>query len=243
MLTISGTEAGSKFGWALSTGYTNSDGYKDLIMGTDGYSIDTFQTGKMYLFRGALPMNATADDEYTMDNMSDDFLGFSIGSGVDINDDGFDEVIIGMPGHDYMADDAGGATLVSGGSLLSMEATFYGSVAGEELGKSVGFWEDFGLENKKLIVLGTSSYDNYLGRIYLYFYQFLGLSDCGDVNADGSFNLLDVTFLISYLYKQGTAPEPLEKCDVNSSGSINLLDITHIIAFLYKGGADPVCPH
>ncbi|PKK82194.1 MAG: hypothetical protein CVT49_15030 [candidate division Zixibacteria bacterium HGW-Zixibacteria-1] len=61
----------------------------------------------------------------------------------------------------------------------------------------------------------------------------------GDVNGDGAVNILDVTALISYLYKGGQAPEPLEAADPNCSGNVNLLDVTYLISYLYKGGPAP----
>ncbi|MFH2037146.1 MAG: dockerin type I domain-containing protein [Candidatus Zixiibacteriota bacterium] len=70
---------------------------------------------------------------------------------------------------------------------------------------------------------------------------------CGDANDEGTVNILDITFIISYLYKSGTAPNYLVACDVNSSGTaenpqVNILDITYIIAYLYKSGPAPDCP-
>lgn len=65
---------------------------------------------------------------------------------------------------------------------------------------------------------------------------------CGDANGDGIVNILDITFLVSYLYKGGTAPSPLSNGDANGSGAINLLDVTYLITYLYKGGPAPVCP-
>jgi len=64
---------------------------------------------------------------------------------------------------------------------------------------------------------------------------------CGDVNADGSCNILDITFLINYLYKSGPPPVPIESADVNISGDINILDITYLINYLYKSGPPPIC--
>lgn len=70
---------------------------------------------------------------------------------------------------------------------------------------------------------------------------------CGDANSDGAVNLLDITFLIAYKYKNGPEPEFLVACDVNGSGTpeapeVNLLDITYLIAFKYKEGPEPNCP-
>jgi outer membrane protein assembly factor BamB len=64
---------------------------------------------------------------------------------------------------------------------------------------------------------------------------------CGDVNSSGTINILDITFLINYVYKGGQAPDPLESGDVNGNGVVNLLDITYLINFVYKGGPAPHC--
>ncbi|HHI03750.1 MAG TPA: M6 family metalloprotease domain-containing protein, partial [candidate division Zixibacteria bacterium] len=64
---------------------------------------------------------------------------------------------------------------------------------------------------------------------------------CGDTDLSGGINILDVTFVINYLYKGGPAPVPPQSADVNKSGSINILDVTHIINYLYKGGPPPDC--
>lgn len=65
----------------------------------------------------------------------------------------------------------------------------------------------------------------------------------GDVNADGEINLLDMTYLLNYLYKGGRPPVPfVEIGDINGSGEINLLDVTYLLNYLFKGGPAPVHP-
>ncbi len=65
-----------------------------------------------------------------------------------------------------------------------------------------------------------------------------GPGQAGDVNNDDVVNLLDITFLISYLYKDGPIPENPAQADPDQSCVINILDITYIIANLYKGGPE-----
>jgi len=65
---------------------------------------------------------------------------------------------------------------------------------------------------------------------------------CGDANGDGIHNIFDVTFLITYLYLDGPAPDPIEAGDTNGDGTINIFDITYLISYLYLDGPDPVCP-
>jgi hypothetical protein len=64
---------------------------------------------------------------------------------------------------------------------------------------------------------------------------------CGDVNASGSVNLKDITYLIKFKYKGGPEPMPFESGDVNSDSSINIKDITYLIRYKYKGGDEPIC--
>ena len=72
----------------------------------------------------------------------------------------------------------------------------------------------------------------------------------GDANSDGSINLLDILFQISYVYdgEFGDPPNP-DGCDalldVNGDDAINLLDILHLISHVYDGefGEPPnTCP-
>ena len=65
---------------------------------------------------------------------------------------------------------------------------------------------------------------------------------CGDINDDGNINILDVSFLVNYLYRGGPIPDPIERADVNDSGSPNILDIMYLVRYLYKGGPAPNCP-
>ncbi len=64
---------------------------------------------------------------------------------------------------------------------------------------------------------------------------------CGDANSDTVVNILDITFLIAYLYSGGETPEHLEAADVNFDGAVNILDITYLIAYLYQFGPEPYC--
>ena len=62
---------------------------------------------------------------------------------------------------------------------------------------------------------------------------------CGDVNASGLVELGDVVYLISYVYKGGTAPKPLATGDCNRSSEVELGDIVKLISYLYKSGTPP----
>ena len=62
-------------------------------------------------------------------------------------------------------------------------------------------------------------------------YQFMN----GDANRDDSVNLLDILYLISYLYDTppGPAPYPVTAGEGNCDNNLNLLDILYLIDYLY----------
>jgi len=64
---------------------------------------------------------------------------------------------------------------------------------------------------------------------------------CGDVNGDELVNLIDINYMIGYLYYEGPAPDPIESGDLNGDGNLNLLDISYAIAYLYQSGPEPIC--
>lgn len=71
-------------------------------------------------------------------------------------------------------------------------------------------------------------------------------NDCcvvaGDANNSGSINILDITFLISYLYKSGAVSNCPDGMNADGDGPINIIDVVRLIDFLYKGGSGPACP-
>ncbi len=61
----------------------------------------------------------------------------------------------------------------------------------------------------------------------------------GDVDRNETINLLDITFLINFLYKEGPEPYPPTSGDADCNLRINILDITYLISYLYKDGPPP----
>jgi len=68
---------------------------------------------------------------------------------------------------------------------------------------------------------------------------------CGDANDDEAINLADAVFIINYVFKGGTPPDPLCVADANGDGAVNLAEAVHLINYIFKGGpppVDPCCP-
>jgi len=61
----------------------------------------------------------------------------------------------------------------------------------------------------------------------------------GDPTMNGVIDLADVVFLIDYVYKGGSAPDPFSSGDVTCDAQITLADIVYLINYLYKNGPAP----
>jgi CSLREA domain-containing protein len=63
---------------------------------------------------------------------------------------------------------------------------------------------------------------------------------CGDVNGDGAVDVLDVFFLINYLFAGGPLPPGLS--NVNGDSARDVLDVFFLINGLFANGPAPSCP-
>ncbi len=60
---------------------------------------------------------------------------------------------------------------------------------------------------------------------------------CGDVNASGGVpDVADLTYLVDYLFRGGSAPPFVELADVDSSSQIDVVDLTTLVAYLFFDG-------
>jgi M6 family metalloprotease-like protein len=62
----------------------------------------------------------------------------------------------------------------------------------------------------------------------------------GDANGDQVVGAGDIVFLISYLYKNGSAPDPLEAGDANGNCAIEAGDMVYLLTYLFRGGPPPL---
>lgn len=66
---------------------------------------------------------------------------------------------------------------------------------------------------------------------------------CGDVNGDGDGpNIVDVTYLVAYLFGGGPPPPVPQAADVNGGdGKVNIVDLVYLTAYLFDDGPAPDC--
>lgn len=62
----------------------------------------------------------------------------------------------------------------------------------------------------------------------------------GDPSGDQTVDLGDAVYLINYLFKEGTPPDPMAAGDPNANCTIDLGDAVYLINYLFKGGDMPL---
>lgn len=182
-------------------GDVNNDGYDDIIVGILADDNGGFNTGSARVysgFDGSLIYNY--DGSSTIDSLGTDVAGLG-----DLNNDGYDDFIIGTPRDDNTGFDSGSAQVFSGidGSLLYI---FNGASGNDELGRGVGCAGDVNGDGTPDIIVGSpfndfNGFDT--GSAYVYsgatgalIYTFRGdspadhlggspVGTAGDVDADG----------------------------------------------------------
>ncbi len=55
----------------------------------------------------------------------------------------------------------------------------------------------------------------------------------GDVNADGAINVVDVTYLVEFLFFGGPPPPDIQTADLNHSGTVEIADLTLLVELLF----------
>lgn len=193
-----GEAAENWFGQSLaSAGDVNNDGFDDLIIGAMYHTSNIFREGRVYVFSGM-----TGDTLYVFSgDMAEIIFGRSVASAGDVNNDGFDDFIIGAPQTFTLNTDPGRAYVFSGKTGDTLYA-FTGETNGDRFGYTVASAGDVNNDSFDDFIIGAIDYNSGRGRAYvfsgqtgdtLYIFDSEGNSDefgiisaaAGDINNDG----------------------------------------------------------
>ena len=90
--SLYGEGTDNEFGYSISSaGDVNNDGYEDIIVGASGYGE---RTGRAFIYYGEDSINWEADIILQGQHIHDRF-GISVSTAGDVNNDGFDDVLVG----------------------------------------------------------------------------------------------------------------------------------------------------
>jgi len=161
-----GESAGDQVGPAAIVGDVNGDGYDDILFGAYKNDEGASDAGQSYLIFGkktGWTMDTAlsgADASFRGEGVYD-LSGYSVAGAGDVNDDGFDDILIGAPL--YGSGDSGQTYLVLGRSsgwsrdtnLASVNASFLGENANDASGMSVAGAGDVNSDGYDDILVGA----------------------------------------------------------------------------------------
>ncbi|MFB0516294.1 MAG: hypothetical protein ACETWG_06790, partial [Candidatus Neomarinimicrobiota bacterium] len=209
-IIFEGEAGGDLFGGSVSSaGDVNNDGYDDVIVGALGNDTGGIGAGRAYIYFGGTSIDNTADVIFTGE-AAGDLFGYSVSSAGDVNNDGYDDVIVGANSNDAGGTWAGRAYIFFGGNSMdhTADVIFTGEAAGDHFGGSVSSAGDVNNDGYDDVILGACQNNAggiYAGRAYIFLggpsmdntagviftgeaaMNYLGgsVSSAGDVNNDG----------------------------------------------------------
>jgi len=207
------TQKGSLLGCAVSTaGDVNNDGYDDVIVGAKEYKIPGFTGafGAAFVFFGSKTVGlATTPGWSLISEQKDSALGVAVSTAGDVNNDTYDDVVIGASGYPN-----GGLAYVflgaADGLTVTRGLTLTINQPAAQFGYAVSHAGDINGDGYADIIIGAPGYDiisgtSDVGAVFVYYGATEGisttssalygdqngsrfgasLSGAGDVNNDG----------------------------------------------------------
>ena len=156
----------SQFGFSVSTaGDVNGDGYSDLIVGAPYWDAGQPMEGRVHIYKGSSDGLLSAPLWYKGSAQAYAGFGFSVGLAGDVDNDGYDDVIVGSPfwQSGSSEDDEGGAWVYRGTSTEPIDAPYWhveGAQEDAHLGWSVAGAGDVNGDGYADVIVGAPDWDS-----------------------------------------------------------------------------------
>jgi len=166
-----GEDANDNFGYGMSgAGDVNNDGFDDVIVGAEYDDDGGNLSGVAFIFFGSASLPAIIDASNANVKLvgedADDQFGDSVSAAGDVNNDGFDDVIVGAYGDDDGGGNAGAAYIFYGSENMSAlsdasnaDIKLIGEDAGDYFGVAVAGDGDVNADGISDVIVGAYGED------------------------------------------------------------------------------------
>ncbi|MBN1936640.1 MAG: FG-GAP repeat protein, partial [Anaerolineae bacterium] len=165
-LTLTGEAGGDCFGTSVaSAGDVNDDGFADALVGAGSYGSGQ---GSAYLYLGSAAGLSAAPTLTLTGEATGNYFGASVASAGDVNNDSYDDVLVGAYGYSGVQ---GRAYLYLGsaaGLTATPTLTLTGETTNNGFGRSVASAGDVNSDGFADALVGADWYNTLQGRAYLY---------------------------------------------------------------------------
>ncbi|MFC1749703.1 beta strand repeat-containing protein [Pseudomonadota bacterium] len=172
-------QAGAGMGRSVAFADVNGDGNPDLIVGAPGH---TSNTGKMFVYHGTGSSYSSSFDQSVSGEATNNYFGHSVANAGDLNNDGYEDVIVGAYGYGTNK----GAVYIyrgsSGGLITTPDKTIYGAVSGDYFGYSVDGNANVNSDDYDDVIVGAYGDTSSQGKAHVYH----GASSIGAMAEDWS---------------------------------------------------------
>lgn len=172
------------FGYGLSTaGDVNNDGYADVVIGAMGYDHLMSNNGRIYVYYGSASGLSSTADVIINGDQAQARIGIDVADAGDVNNDGYDDVVVGAYLYDSALVDEGAVFVFHGSAtgLSSVASTILTSGQSYAwFGKSVSTAGDIDGDGYDDIIVGAPKYDDGQsdeGRAYVFSGSVSGVLD------------------------------------------------------------------
>ena len=192
---IESNQADSYFGWAATdAGDINGDGYGDVIVGAYNYDNGQSNEGVVFVYHGS-PTGLSATPAAMLEsNQVNANFGRSISGAGDVNNDGYDDIIVGAYLYDSGVGNEGRIYIYHGsatGINTTPDRIIDGNQSGGNLGSCVSKAGDLNNDGFDDVIASAWVYESGQfdeGRVYVYLGSATGIPATAIANMDGNQN-------------------------------------------------------